>query len=584
MSNSLISFNTVFPMAFVIVLAASLLAYFVYREFQRKLKFLTWRVIASSVVVTSLLGLLLNPAYQAVKKSNTVLLLTKGYLQTKVDSLVLKHPELKIIRTKEAAYYSNSSILKSWHDLSNENILCVIGQGIPSHALAAFHHTTLGFIPASLPEGVTRLIIPNDIYVNARTSLHGTFNALGKMNLKLIGPGGDEDSTTLGKGEASFSLSFSPKQSGNFIYSLVAENEHGSTSIERLPIVVLPERQLRLLFIQKFPTAEVRYLKNFLSGKNNQVGVRYQVSKSNFTYEYANMPRFRIDHLTAGLLNSFDLLFIDQKSYDDLSTFEKTDLKKSINNGLGIILLLNDPKDKLLTGFFPVKSKPFSADTAHLRLSSRSYVLPSLPIELRNVPSLRVVTRNKSRVLSGYVYSGLGKIGIQFIQETFRLVVEGNTDDYASLWVTLIGNTARTKGSNFKLRLITPFPYYANEPIEIEAISSGLQPFLVADSARIPMKENALVDDYWTGESWAGQSNWHQLSIRQDSTQLHYFVSDTSEWKSLKISNQIKDNRVSQNFSNADPKKVTQHVQVPAVLFYFLFLFSSAFLWLVPKI
>jgi hypothetical protein len=211
-------------------------------------------------------------------------------------------------------------------------------------------------------------------------------------------------------------------------------------------------------------------------------------------------------------------------------------------------------------------------------------VLPNLPIELGVDPFMLAVTKNKNRVLSGYFYSGLGKIGIQFIQETFRLVVEGNTDDYASLWVTLIGNTARTKGSNFKLRLITPFPYYANEPIEIAAISSDLQPSLVADSARIPVKENASVDDYWTGQSWAGQSRWHQLSIRQDSTQLNYFVSDTSEWKSLKISNQIKDNRVSQIFSTNDPKKVTQHVPVPTVLFYFLFLFSSAVLWLVPKV
>jgi hypothetical protein len=279
-----------------------------------------------------------------------------------------------------------------------------------------------------------------------------------------------------------------------------------------------------------------------------------------------------------------DLLFIDQNSYDDLNTFEKNDLKKSIANGLGVIFLPHDPKDKVLNEFFPLKSKIFSADTAHLRLSSHSYVLPVLPIELNVDPSLLAVTKNKDRILSGYSYRGQGKIGLQLVQETFRLITEGNMADYASLWTTLIENTARTRESNFKLKLLTPFPYYANEPIEIAVISSGIDPSLYADSIRIPLKENAMVDDYWMGKSWTAQRGWHQLRIRQDSSQLHYFISDTSEWKSLKISNQIADNRISGNPSISKPRRVTQEVLVPVILFYLLFLFSFAFLWLAPKI
>jgi hypothetical protein len=581
MSNSLLSFNPVFPAALITAIAVSLLAFFVYRESQRALKYIIGRIIASSLLMISLLGLFLNPTYQEVKKPDAILLLTKGYPQSKVDSIVQKCPALKVIRTKSAAPYSNSSILKSWYALSDENLFCVAGEGIPSYALGVLDHKTFQFIPASLPQGITRLIIPDNIYANDQTLLQGKFNASEKTKLKLMGPGGIEDSVTLSKGEVSFSLSFTPKQSGNFIYSLVF-GIRGSTFIERLPIVVMPERQLRILFIQKFPTAEVRYLKNFISTKNHQVGLRYQVSKSNFTYEYGNMPHFQIDRLSSNLLNSFDLLFIDQKSYDELNTFEKNDLKKSIASGLGVIFLLHNPKDKMVNEFFPLKSKT-SVDTTHIRLSSRSRVLPVLPIEFVIDPSLLVVTRSKNRVLSGYFFSGQGKIGFQFVQETFRLLIEGNTDDYASFWVTLIGNTARTIGSDFKLKLITPFPYYPNEPIEIAAFSTGLQPSLYADSVRIPMTENALVDDYWTGESWAAQSGWHQLRLSHDSTQLNYFVSDTSEWKPLKISNQMKANRISQHLSIADAKNMTQQVPVPAILFYVLFLFSSAFLWLAPK-
>jgi len=98
------------------------------------------------------------------------------------------------------------------------------------------------------------------------------------------------------------------------------------------------------------------------------------------------------------------------------------------------------------------------------------------------------------------------------------------------------------------------------------------------------MKENALVDDYWTGRSWAGKSGWHQLFTKQDSTQLNYFVSDTSEWKSLKISNQLMDNALSQNIPVNNIKNLLEQVPVSPFFFYFFFLFSSAFLWLSPKI
>ena len=583
MNSTLLSFHPVFSITIIIGIALPLLLYFAYKEFQRRQRFLALRIVALSLMMISLLGLLLRPTYREEKKSEAIMVITKGYLSNKVDSIVQKNAELKIIRTKDAAQYSNSAILKSWYDLSKENIAFVVGQGLPSYALELLRRKTFQFIPSSLPSGVTKLVIPEHIYSNSRTQIQGTCNGTGKTKLKLAGPGGVEDSVTLNLDESSFTLNFTPKQSGKFIYSLVSEKESAST--DRLPINVLPERHLRILFIQKFPTAEVRFLKNFLSEKNHEVILRYQTSKDNFDYEYANTPRIQIYRLDSKLLSSFDLLIIDQKSYAALSPFEKTDLSKSIRNGLGVIFFLDDVKDKALNELLNVKPTVNSKDTAHIHLSSsRTYALPVLPIEWQNDASIIAVTKNKNHVLSGYLFSGQGKIGVQFIQETYRLGIAGNHDDYSSLWTTLIGNVSRAEGSNFKLRLTTPFPYYSNEPIDIAVLSSGLVPSLLCDSTHISMKENALVEDYWTGKSWVGKSGWHQFRIRQDSTQLNYFVSDTSEWKALKIFNQMRENRLRQNFSPSHVKSQPEQIPVSRFLFYFTFLFSFAFLWLAPKI
>jgi len=583
MNNLVLSFHAVFSIAIIFAIALPLFSFFVYREFHRRQKFLLFRIVALSLLMISLFGLLLRPTYQDAKKTEAIIFLTKGYQPSKVDSIIQKNPELKIIRTIDATPYSNSSILKSWYELADEDISFVVGQGLPSHVLELLPHKTFQFIPSPLPNGIIKLITPNNIHVNNRSQIQGTFNSSEKSKLKLIGPGGVEDSVSLSQGATFFSLAFTPKQSGKFIYSLVAETR--STSTQRLPIEVLPERHLRILFIQKFPTAEVRFLKNFLSEKNHEVILRYQTSKNNFVYEYSNTPQVHIDGLRSNLLSSVDLLIVDQKSYAELSSFEKNDLNKSIRNGLGVVFLLYDAKDKALNEFLRLKANVDSKDTAHIHLSSsRDYILPVLPIEWQNDASVVAVTKNKNRILSGNFFLGQGKIGVQFIQETYRLGMAGNTDDYSSLWTPLIGSTSREHESNFKLKLTSPFPHYPDEPIDISVVSSGLEPSLSADSIRIPMKENALVGDYWTGGSWAGKSGWHQLHIKQDSTQLNYFVSDTSEWKALKISDQMMGNELSQNVPVNKIKRQQKQIPVSPFLFYFIFLFSSAFLWLAPKV
>jgi hypothetical protein len=583
MNNSLLSFHPVFPITIMVAAALALFLFFAFKEFQRRQNFLALRIVALSFMMISLLGLFLRPFYQQEKKYQAVILLTKGYQSSKVDSILQKNPELKIIRTTDAAPISNSSVLKSWYELSDENIVFTLGQGIPSHALELIQNKRFQFIPSSLPNGVIKLIIPDNIHVNDRQQIQGIFNAKEKINLKLIGPGGVEDSVTLDRGKKSFSLTFTPKQTGKFIYSFVSESSDGSDT-ERLPIEVLPERHLNILFIQKFPTAEVRFLKNFLSEKNHRITLCYQTSKNNFTYEYYNTTRARIDGLPLDLLKSYDLLFIDQKSYEELSVSEKNDLKKSVNDGLGIIFQLSNPKSKMLNEFLPVTKIIDSKDTAHVHLTSHFHVLSVLPIEWKNVASVIPVTKNKNRVLSGYFLSGLGKIGFQLVQETYRLAVAGNANDYSSLWTSLISNTARAKQSNFKLKITSSFPYYPNEPIDITTISTGPHPSLYADSIQIAMKENASVEDFWMGRNWANRSGWHHLNIKQDSTQLNYFVSDTSEWKSLRISNQMFNNLIFQNSSVNNIKNPSEQVPISPLLFYFIFLFSSAFLWLAPKI
>jgi hypothetical protein len=134
-----------------------------------------------------------------------------------------------------------------------------------------------------------------------------------------------------------------------FQYALVTRDSLNDEIESKIPIEVKPEEKLNILFVQKYPTAEVRYLKNFLAEKGYAITVRSQISKTNFHYEYSNQESIRIDRLTPELLETLDLVFLDSESLNGLSPSELKTLEQACRAGLGAIILLNstDTKSKI---------------------------------------------------------------------------------------------------------------------------------------------------------------------------------------------------------------------------------------------
>lgn len=578
MSDFGLSFNPLF--SWWIVLAAALLAFgfFLTLELKRKQNLLVFRIIALALLFLSLLGLLLRPSLKTEKKSEAVLL-TPGFEKSKVESLLKLNPGLKVIRTNSSAPFPGSEELQSYQQLSDENITNVFGEGLPEYVLElckkSFH-----FFPGEIPPGVVELNVPR-IFQNRKNSISGVFNSSGKTKLKLVGPTGGVDSTILGRGKNTFSFSVHPRQPGLYVYSLFSEDSLGNKSTERLPVEVRPKIKLRILFIHHFPSAEVRYLKNFLVENGHSIAVRSQTSKSNFSEEFINTPRTQLNRLTSDLLNSFDLILTDLKTLEGLNASEKSALEKSVIDGLGLVVTDETSKKNK---FYSLKGKATSTDTAHFSIASKKYVLPALPLNVQNHSSLEPILKNKNRMLSGYRFLGAGKIGFQLLQETYRLSLEGNTEDYASIWSLLIEGVARRESKKFELKIDTRFPYYTDEPIRFSLISSGEKPELFSDNIKIPMSEHIVVDDLWKGKIWAGKSGWHQLRAA-DSTVLNYFVHESNEWPSIRASSSKTVTLLAQNTIAAGGQTVLfSSNPISPFLFYIIFMVASGFLWLAPKI
>jgi hypothetical protein len=549
--------DPLFPLMLSIVVAIVVLATLIYLETRRKQKYLVFRIIAQFFLVSSVFLLALRPSVEKQAEHKSLVLLTEGYQQNKIDSLRLKPVSVS-----------------SFNELPKvSGITAIAGNGLPSWALELLPAKNYSFIPSPVPKGITAIEIDEHIYAHRWNEIRGTYNG-GSALLKLRGPGGLEDSVEVSNG--SFSLSFFAKAPGRFNYQLITGNEE-----EDLPLVIEPERTFNIIFVSDYPTFEMRYLKNFLASKGHRLSIRNQVSRGLYKFEFANRPAENFQSLTTQLLKATDLVIIDERSWHTLGAVEQKNLQSAVNDGLGVIVMPEAKPEKnrsSLVQFTATEEK----DTARVALGrAGSFRLPALALEAKQSEPL--LTSTEHRVLSGFRHSGAGKVGFQFLLETYQLGLQGKTDVYSSLWISLLEKCARTSRSDLKFRITSPFPLYENEPINFDIISSGKEPQLTIDNIGFPLTEDVFIDDLWHGTTWLDGNRWHDFTLDSATTAVH--VMKTGAWKSIYASNNRKATAMHAGQQSGDELASTQRDdKAIKIALFSIFILSAGFLWVAPKL
>lgn len=552
------------------------LGYFLWREYQRKLRFRSLRLFAQVILFLALLGFYFRPGFNQQKAATPVLVLTPGYTATSVDSVIQSEKEFMIVHQKGVPSY-RGSIKLSDRDLERyaSSIHWVAGEGFSLAELERLKDVRFQFLPTSIPEGIQSLDIPPQMKVGNTEVISGTVHSSKSQWLRLSGPGGVEDSVLLPIGRSSFHLSVTPKNSGPLLYHV----QLGDGVKEPVPVVVTKEDKLRILFLQKYPTAEARALKNFLEEKGHALAVRHQISKDNFLFSFANTTPMRFTFIDEKLLQDFDVLVIDEASLGSFSQLHQAALLAAIDDGLGVHVLPWE-EFKNMNWLFPSAPQKTDQDTLHIK-GRKNYVLQRTKHQWNESDGMIPIWKAKDNIITGYFLRGKGKISTQAIAETFPIRFQGDESDYAKIWSQLLTRVARTK-SKEQINMLQSIPYYTGSPLTLQLISSQATPALKADDVPVSLREEAFVDQVWTGKIRVGEAGWHTLTSTEDT--LHYWVSNREEWKTLGLAQQLHQNKLKQSTDKSVASAI-QHVQeIPLIWFFLMFLLASGFLWLAPKL
>jgi hypothetical protein len=584
---SSIQWDPIVPLIPLILSGILVLTILTILEWRRKQRFKWIRIACQAIAVFSVVGILLRPAIGSSVADRPVLILTSGFARQQVDSLRRNHPNLVVYRAPGAEELAGAVNVEDFRALRSirGNPVWVAGWGIPEYALS---ETPFDFqyLAAGTPDGVIELAYPSHTTAERWSTIDVTYHASKAERTKLVlsGPGGGEDSVNIeASGNTRVTLSIYPKVAGRIVYKLLEKDSSGAVvSSHSLPLSIEKEKKLDILVVNDYPTFEQRYLKNFLAAKGHRVSVRNRVSKDRHHQEFANRERQSLDRLTPALLDNTDLLIIDQGTFQALGNNEKRSIRTSMETGLGVLLLAGEKsgRDQLIS--FQVNQG--TTDTVRFSLGKAgAFTLPAAQIRPAGEITSWLVSKD-GRPLTGCQCTGATRTGFQLLRETFQLGLQGNTAAYAAIWTPLLEQTARRTSSEFKVIARTPFPLYSNEPFEFDILSAGSRPTAAFDGVEVPLAEDANIEDVWHGRLYSDGNKWHSITVGTDSTVFDFLDLPGNEWNSLRTARQIHANRLHQHAATeAQPLMVSSQRPFPLV-FFILFVLSSGFLWLAPKI
>ena len=578
MSDAWLHTDPILPHALSYALLICLTSLFIWMEWRRNAPYLTIRLASVVLMMAGFAGYLL--CFQLkTQQSEKIILLTPGYSNSTVDSIVKRYPAMEVLYMEGAEPYRNAGRVTSWHDVvyKEGSIAFITGEGLPHAAFDMFGAFNYQYLPSPYPQGIIRFSPPDDAVANRPTKVEGIFNNPGpNRKLYLVGPGGREDSITLsGTGFQHFMLSFLPKTSGNFLYSIESEGTE-----ERFPVTVKKHDPLDILFIHHYPTFETRHLKELL-GRTNRLLLRYQLSKNRYRYEFINRESRPVNRVTEALLSDFDLLVIDSDALRSLSAPELNSIQRAVESGLGLLPIFNASPERL-PDIIPFSFSNYRNDTAHFRVSgSDDTILPALRATVSNKDGMQPVLANRNRTLSGYRHSGLGKVGFQLLQNTYQLVLSGDSLVFSAIWSPLLEKISRPRQRDLFLRTKDRFPLFPESPINFEVVSRE-EPVLFAGSERLPVAEHAMIDGLWHGKIWTGKKGWFTITTQKD-TAIQLYISAPGEWRSLRAAQAI-GRTLQRSVSSQQQSTAIAFRPVPVWIFYLAFLFGAGFLWVAPKL
>lgn len=506
----------------------------------------TRRILRVSALLLGLLGLVglyFEPTIASSRQVGTVVVETTGADADTIDSLQqLGHEKIGVDEIPTH---------------SGENFI-VIGDGLESWQIP---ETSYAYLPAvSTTEGILD-IHADQAYQNARLSIKGTIKLNAPTNLILNLAGQELQERELTENDSHFEFSIFPKTEGHQVVKLIATRDEDTLFVENLPLAVRPSPEKNVLFLTSTPTFEFRFLKNHLLDLGFGVAERVQISDGVYRDSFTGMKRQPLSRISDKVLREFKMVIMDGTTYSTLSRAGKNALTSRLRTGeLGVLWFGDDE-------FLPMttkESEPFEflGESGKVELETRM-------IQFSNSDLIEFA----DETIGSKATSGLGKVVMPNVKETYQLMLMGEERGYAELWEVLLDPIVG--GNWIEPSFSSPSLVFVNEPMEM--IVSAPSDYSVNDT-RLALSQRWHTSGQFRLKHWPNTQGWNKLD-RPD-TSFYFYASSPMDWQARRGYLNQKRTSILSSSGSGDSQQMPIQKPISPWIFYAMVLVGFAAIWI----
>jgi len=505
----------------------------------------------------------------------------------------------------------------------NLSKLTLLGDGLSQSQWNRFPNLKINYTPPEKIKGIINPRWEENIYLGGKVSFTGQLqtNSSDIYHIKIADPAGEiVTQKKLLNGEY-FELTIKPKITGTHQYKvLLADSKDQLIEQNSINLQVKIADSAKILVIQSAPSFETKQLQNWAAENGSQFSIRTRISKEKYITRSSNIPLNHLDlinhkSLSFDLFQYFDLVIINGRELASLNDTDLELLMRSIEKGLGIIILVDhdlisvneEQQPKILEDFRitrltqETKIIPYfvSNDQTTNAITDQFISLSAASVSTNNINTSKLLIKSSNGVpIAISQTKKLGRVTVSLLNSTHQLVTSGYQADYTLLWQHLIKNTARKNQepkilfeNNADLLLensLTQLCYIKSNSAEnlIPHLNLSIVNEKATSQQELFINQNALVNDRACGSFWAKSTGWYQV-LKLDTKEVleEFYTLPKNSWLahqqyrkvSATLAKQAQQINNTENLDEKYTRPINQWV------FWWLFFISASLIWLERK-
>lgn len=480
---------------------------------------------------------------------------------------------------KSAAAERTPDLATVLRQFPNIKQLHIVGDGLPARDQQAAQGISIQYQVQSISQGIVELAVPKLVAPGQQWFVSGRV-AQDFAIVELLDPSDAVVDTVSTQKNGVFKLSDFARGTGNTLYHLrVRDAQKKSVELLALPIITQEPQKLNVLSISGGVNPELKYLKRWALDAN----VNLQSSISMGLGKQIQTAPLQLNEAS---LKELDLLIIDERAWMALYASNQLAIRVAVQNGMGVLLRLTGPLSRSARSQW--RSYGFNIQEAnsvqalHLPEPSEQKKLPELmrqSVKVSSPDAVPLLVDSRGQSLGLWRAVGLGRVGVWWLTDSYRLVLSGNENSYGALWSELTTTLARAK---YKSTLQLPNQsLWVNE----RAVFCGLNARAAITNPAGNLNPLLLVTEGVNKNCaayWPKHTGWHQV-LNAEQKQMFYVREENS---ATALHRRAVQQATMALASTAKPSTSANRISVPGVSWpYFLaWLLLTTLLWWLERI